>query len=97
MMTRRELITGAAALAGTAAIPRTANAQDANAIHPGAKPKPADGKTEPPVWTRPPHPEPGEPGRHYTPTVTLNGSTLPWKVVDGVKVFHLIAEEVRDL
>ena len=36
---------------------------------------------------------PGEPGKDYTPVVTPNGSTLPWKVVDGVKVFHLVAEE----
>ena len=38
--------------------------------------------------------EPGMPGTHYTPVVIPNGSTLPWKIVDGVKVFHLIAEEV---
>ena len=31
----------------------------------------------------------------YTPVVTPNGSTLPWKMVDGVKVYHLIAEEVK--
>src|SRR5207302_10131758 len=36
----------------------------------------------------------GEPGRDYTPVITPNGSTLPWKVVDGVKVYHLIAQEV---
>ncbi|MEO8350594.1 MAG: copper oxidase [Chthoniobacteraceae bacterium] len=96
MMTRRELITGAAALAGAAALPRSARAQETSAVHPSAKPKPADGTPEAPAWTRPPHPEPGEPGTHYTPSVTLNGSTLPWKLVDGVKVFHLIAEEVRD-
>ncbi len=95
MITRRELLTSAAALAGAAALPHTASAQE-HAAHPSAKPKPADGKAEPPAWTRPPHPEPGEPGKHYTPTVTLNGSTLPWKLVDGVKVFHLIAEEVRN-
>ena len=94
-MTRRELITGAAALAGAAAIPPAARAQEPH-IHPRAKPKPAGGKAEPPAWTRAPHAEPGEPGKHYKPTVTLNGSTLPWKLVDGVKVFHLIAEEVRD-
>ena len=95
MITRRELLTSAAALAGAAALPHTASAQE-HAAHPSAKPKPADGKTEPPAWTRPPHPEPGEPGKHYTPTDTLNGSTLPWKLVDGVKVFHLTCEEVRD-
>ena len=30
----------------------------------------------------------------YKPVVTLNGATLPWKIVDGVKVYHLIAEPV---
>ncbi|HEV3210524.1 MAG TPA: copper oxidase, partial [Chthoniobacterales bacterium] len=37
---------------------------------------------------------PGEPGKDYTPVITPNGSTLPFKVIGGVKVFHLIAEEV---
>src|SRR5688500_2558665 len=36
---------------------------------------------------------PGVPVTDYTPVVTPNGRTLPWKMVDGVKVFHLIAEE----
>ena len=31
----------------------------------------------------------------YTPVVTPNGSTLPWKWENGVKVFHLVAEPVR--
>ena len=39
--------------------------------------------------------EPGQPGRDYTPVVTPNNVALPWKIVDGVKVFHLIAEEVE--
>lgn len=34
------------------------------------------------------------PGGHYTPVVTLNGSTLPWRMEGGVKVFHLTAEPV---
>lgn len=38
---------------------------------------------------------PGRPGRDYTPVLTPNGSTLPFKIVDGVKVFHLIAEPVE--
>ena len=94
MMTRRQMLTGAAALAGATALNRPAGAEPA--VHPSAVPKPADGKPQAAAWTRPPHPEPGEPGKHYQPTVTLNGSTLPWKLVDGVKVFHLVAEEVRD-
>ncbi len=31
----------------------------------------------------------------YTPVITPDGSTLPYKMVDGVKVFHLIAERVK--
>lgn len=31
----------------------------------------------------------------YTPVVTPNGSTLPWKMVDGVKEFHLAVEEIE--
>lgn len=30
----------------------------------------------------------------YRPVTTLNGATLPWTLVDGVKVFHLVAEPV---
>ncbi|MCC6906645.1 MAG: multicopper oxidase domain-containing protein [Phycisphaerales bacterium] len=41
------------------------------------------------------HFPPGEPGKDYTPVVVPNGWTLPYKVVDGVKVFHLVAEEVE--
>jgi FtsP/CotA-like multicopper oxidase with cupredoxin domain len=37
---------------------------------------------------------PGQEGRDYTPVIVPNGTKLPWKVVDGVKVFHLVAGEV---
>jgi L-ascorbate oxidase len=43
-----------------------------------------------PTATQPPIPAPS--GQQYTPVVTLNGSSLPWKMDNGVKVFHLIAE-----
>lgn len=35
------------------------------------------------------------PGRNYLPVTVPNGSKLPWKVVGGVKVFHMVAEEVE--
>ena len=38
---------------------------------------------------------PGEPGRDYTPAVVPNGVKAEYKVVDGVKVFHLIAEPIK--
>ena len=31
----------------------------------------------------------------YTPVVTPNGSSLSWKMENGVKVFHLIAEPIK--
>jgi manganese oxidase len=33
-------------------------------------------------------------GRPYNPVVTLNGWTLPWRMKDGWKEFHLVAEPV---
>ena len=33
-------------------------------------------------------------GRPYNPVVTLNGWTLPWRMKDGAKEFHLVAEPV---
>src|SRR5258706_9256151 len=33
-------------------------------------------------------------GRPYNPVVTLNGWTMPWRMKNGVKEFHLVAEPV---
>ncbi len=33
-------------------------------------------------------------GRPYNPVVTLNGWTAPWRMKDGAKEFHLVAEPV---
>jgi FtsP/CotA-like multicopper oxidase with cupredoxin domain len=38
---------------------------------------------------------PGEPEKDYTPVIVPNGVKLPWKVVEGVKVYHLVAEPVK--
>jgi hypothetical protein len=97
MMNRRELLAGALGAAGAAALGgRSASAAEEKkyqAIAPGDTAQlRAEGAT--PVWQKPPHPEPGEPGKHYRPTVTLNGTTAKWRLVDGVKVFHLTCEEV---
>ena len=44
-----------------------------------------------PQMQPPPHPATGRP---YNPVVTLNGWSLPWRMKDGVKEFHLVAEPV---
>jgi hypothetical protein len=49
-------------------------------------PKPA----EPPRGPAPP-----VAGRGYVPVRTLNGWTLPYRMVGGIKEFHLVAEEVQ--
>ena len=51
---------------------------------------------EPAIQTKPDTMPPLMPGngRHYNPVVTLNGWTLPWRMNNGVKEFHLVAEPV---
>jgi len=51
---------------------------------------------EAPVLTDPQTQAPLQPqnGRAYNPVVTLNGWSLPWRMKDGVKEFHLVAEPV---
>lgn len=59
---------------------------------------------KPPPQSNPPRPwaeaaaenlPPAEPGEDYTPVVVPNGSKIAYKIVDGVKVFHLTAEQIE--
>ncbi len=90
MLTRREMIAASSvALAGSAVAfgqggPARADQTGATADDPHN----AHGGPQTPL-------PPGEPNRDYTPVITPNGTTLPFKIVDGVKVYHLIAEEVE--
>jgi FtsP/CotA-like multicopper oxidase with cupredoxin domain len=86
MVSRREVLyRGAAAVAGGALLARKA-AADA----PGAAT--AEPETS---WRGGARQAVALSGGDHTPVVTPNGSTLQWKMVDGVKVFHLVAEKVR--
>lgn len=88
--TRRDiLLAGSTGLVGTAFL-----VQDPTHTGHQHETGPASKKANPQAGeSRPAHP--GEPGRDYTPVITPNGVALPWKIVDGVKVFHLVAEEVE--
>lgn len=100
---RRRLLGGTLGVAGAALISRVGALGKDLSPTPAASPGNADqpaplGKADPeyrtkPVWMRPPA-EPGLPGQHYRPVVTLNGTTLPFRIVDGVKIMHLVCEEV---
>jgi len=72
-------------LLGTAAVSATAVSKVALAALP-----------EPVIQTQPATMAPLVPGtgRPYNPVVTLNGWTLPWRMNNGVKEFHLVAEPV---
>jgi FtsP/CotA-like multicopper oxidase with cupredoxin domain len=93
-LSRRDLLftTGAALVGG--AILATSKAEAADV--PGAKRPPkgsapvAKGRRTVRDWL-----PPALPKRDYNAVVVPNGAKLPWKVVDGVKVFHMVAEEVE--
>src|SRR6187455_2155842 len=100
-MSRRQLLSGTAALAGAGLIVENATAAGpdehaGHAAHGGAAPKPASSlpAAARPVVSTGTTEVFSPPGIGYKPVITPNGMTLPWKMVDGVKVFHLIAEPV---
>jgi len=99
MITRRKFLTSAGALAGSAAVlQKLGSAQEVKTRDPN-KPREttaAANKNKPLIERVDPKPTlpPGEVGKDYTPVTTPNNVSLPWKIVDGLKVYHLIAEEV---
>jgi FtsP/CotA-like multicopper oxidase with cupredoxin domain len=80
MVTRRHFLTGAATLIGAGAVSRV-----------GAASLP-EAATMDNAATQAPLAPPN--GRPYHPVVTLNGWSLPWRMNNGVKEFHLVAEPV---
>lgn len=98
MISRRHAIaTSAAAFAGGAMLLKSASAAEAaNPNQPNPqKPRQYTAAATGEAYVDPKFLPPAEPTRDYIPVVTPNGSTLPYKIVDGVKVFHLIAQQVE--
>jgi manganese oxidase len=85
MVTRRELLSAGAIVAGGLTVSK--NAQAATRTKARKWESSYSGIKEKPM-------RPGKPGRDYQPVITPGNTTLPFKIVDGVKVYHLIAEEV---
>ncbi|MFN7135444.1 MAG: multicopper oxidase family protein, partial [Myxococcales bacterium] len=81
-MSRREVLatTGAVLAGGSALLSLPASA----APTPAPRARPGEAAVRPPA----------HPGRDYDPVVVPNGAKLPWRIVEGVKVFHLIPEPV---
>ena len=80
MTARRNFFKAGAALVGAAVVSRVGAASLPEAATASA------------AATQPPPPPPD--GRPFHPVVTLNGWSLPWRMKNGVKEFHLVAEPV---
>jgi manganese oxidase len=92
MISRRKFFSNAAVAAGAAALgAATPSVKGAESV--GQSPENPEKINDQAQSDQQDYP-PGEPGKDYTPVITPNGSTLPFKVVGDVKVFHLITEEV---
>lgn len=88
MTTRRQFFKNAG-LAGGAAIATAITSTSVSKVAMAALPEPmiqTSAETMPP-WMP-------DSGHSYNPVVTLNGWTLPWRMRQGVKEFHLVAEPV---
>lgn len=110
MVTRREMLLSGAALTGGAVLAgsgQIAHGENADETDQARSNTPQDGGYGPKgpthVWEESysggpvnvtPRP-PGLPGRDYQPVIVPAGGTLPFKIVDGVKVFHLTVEEIE--
>ena len=83
MTNRRNFLTGAGALTSAVAAASVSKVAMAALPEPVIQRKP---DTMPPLVP--------DTGRPYKPVITLNGWTLPWRMNNGVKEFHLVAEPV---
>jgi FtsP/CotA-like multicopper oxidase with cupredoxin domain len=92
MISRRKFFSNAAAAAGVAAL-GTATGSMSRAEPGGQASEHLENEMGSDQTDQQEYP-PGEPGQDYTPVITPNGSTLPFKVLRDTKIFHLIAEEV---
>ncbi len=87
LLGRGTLLGGAALLAsreaGAAGVPGAKGARPDSAAATGSDPASQAAQA------------PGRANLDYRPVIVPNGAKAPWKIVDGVKVFHLVAEEVE--
>lgn len=81
MVSRRQFLGGSAAMLGAAMVSRA-----------GAAALPEAPLQQSPTMQPPLAPSNGRP---YQPVATLNGWTLPWRMRNGWKEFHLVAEPVE--
>jgi FtsP/CotA-like multicopper oxidase with cupredoxin domain len=79
-MNRRQFVSGAALAAGSALLTRVTSEAEQMAV----TNLPTNSNSE----------IKSDADNRYRPVITPNGSALPWKLINGVKVYHLTAEEV---
>jgi FtsP/CotA-like multicopper oxidase with cupredoxin domain len=91
MISRRNFFSNAVVAAGAAALGATT--RSVQGAEPPGQPLENSDKIKGNAQSDQQDYPPGEPGKDYIPVITPNGSTLPYKLVGGSKIFHLIAEE----
>ncbi|WP_410478037.1 multicopper oxidase family protein [Myxococcus sp. MxC21-1] len=95
-LTRRSMLVTAGATLTGGTLLLSGSAARAQSSVPGARgPREGSAADASQRYARQDWLRPGMPGRDYRPVVVPNGSKLSWKVVNNVKVFHLVAEEVE--
>jgi manganese oxidase len=95
-LSRRDILVGATAVTiGSAACAQTPAAD--HSAHEGHAASPAESGPNPATRAASPATATtlGKSLPARAPVTTLNGRSLPWRMVDGVKEFHLIAEEIE--
>jgi manganese oxidase len=85
-MTRRKLMSAGAIAGGALLLGAPTRGAIPESKSPAVGSPPANGKTETQLPST-------AVASEYSPVITPNGATLPWKLVDGAKVFHLTASE----
>ena len=103
MSTRRDFLTAGAALLGGASLLRAQPARAAEPYDPEAQGPPDTRARYEAPWQESYSGgsldvaplAPGLPDRDYRPVAVPNGGKAPFRIVDGVKVFHLVVSEIE--
>ena len=91
MITRRKVLLGGLSTVAAGAVLARRGAADAQSNPMAGMQMPMPATPAPTVQAT----APATPTGPHAAVVTPNGSTLPWRLVNGVKVFHLVAEPVH--
>jgi FtsP/CotA-like multicopper oxidase with cupredoxin domain len=94
-LSRRQMLVKTGAALGSGALALRAAQAEAADVPGGQRPRAGSAAASDQPQASQRTARPGRPGRDYQPVVIPNGTRAPWTIVSGVKVFHMVAEEVE--